>query len=178
MNRSVQLSLILGLGLAGLLAAGGGLLLRAFSDDPEVLRSAELLFPAVVLIQPLNSLAFVWDGILYGVGGFGYAPANPRASDNRPFPRLLHSRGIDFSAAPCSSNADMRPRPSQCVFCPPSRSSGPPWSAQMSPQCPGLFSGAPHKSRFRFIGNAEIARQMFYLRVTFVKYPPLPDCEE
>ena len=69
-KRSLQLGTALGVGLGGLLSLAEGPLLRLFSSDAEVATAAAFLFPAVILTQPLNSLAFVWDGILLGVGGF------------------------------------------------------------------------------------------------------------
>jgi hypothetical protein len=41
----------------------------------QVRSLATRLMPLVAITQPLNALAFVLDGILYGVGGFRYASA-------------------------------------------------------------------------------------------------------
>lgn len=62
------LGLVLGLGLAAL----SGLLPSLFSSDPETLRAARgaLLFAA--LLQPINGLVFVWDGIYIGAESFRY----------------------------------------------------------------------------------------------------------
>eukprot|EP00192_Tetraselmis_astigmatica_P005286 CAMPEP_0117695946 /NCGR_PEP_ID=MMETSP0804-20121206/28414_1 /TAXON_ID=1074897 /ORGANISM="Tetraselmis astigmatica, Strain CCMP880" /LENGTH=507 /DNA_ID=CAMNT_0005510059 /DNA_START=116 /DNA_END=1638 /DNA_ORIENTATION=- len=72
-SRSLQLGTGLGLGLGALLYLGQEPLLALFSSEPDVVKNAHDVFLAVVLTQPFNALAFVWDGILYGVGGFGFA---------------------------------------------------------------------------------------------------------
>ena len=63
----------LGLALATVLAIGNGGLPRLFTGDAAVLAAVGHIFPWVILSQPINALAFVWDGILYGAGGFSYA---------------------------------------------------------------------------------------------------------
>ena len=63
----------LGLALATALALGNGGLPRLFTGDAAVLAAVGHIFPWVILSQPINALAFVWDGILYGAGGFSYA---------------------------------------------------------------------------------------------------------
>ena len=63
----------LGLALATVLAVGNGGLPRLFTGDAAVLAAVGHIFPWVILSQPINALAFVWDGILYGAGGFSYA---------------------------------------------------------------------------------------------------------
>jgi Na+-driven multidrug efflux pump len=65
----MQLGLALGVVLAFLLAAGEGAISQAFTSDPAVLACVVGLYPWVFATQPLNSLAFVWDGILYGANG-------------------------------------------------------------------------------------------------------------
>lgn len=46
-----------------------------FTQDKAVLSLAKKLMPIVAVTQPLNALAFVLDGVLYGAGGFKYASA-------------------------------------------------------------------------------------------------------
>jgi Na+-driven multidrug efflux pump len=43
-----------------------------FSKDAAVLQLVAALLPAVIISQPINALAFVWDGVLFGAGGFRY----------------------------------------------------------------------------------------------------------
>lgn len=72
-DRSLQLGGGLGVFLAFALFAAQGPLLHLFSDRDSVLALASASFLYVYATQPLNTLAFVWDGALYGVGSFGYA---------------------------------------------------------------------------------------------------------
>ena len=51
---------------AGLALAGGRVLCSVFSSDPLVLAACSLAWPLVVLTQPLNTLAFAVDGVLFG----------------------------------------------------------------------------------------------------------------
>ncbi|KAL4458004.1 hypothetical protein ABPG75_012869 [Micractinium tetrahymenae] len=72
-QHTMRMALGLGLLLAVGLALGRGGIAAAFSRDPAVLGALGLVMPAVILTQPLNSLAFLMDGVLYGAGGFQYA---------------------------------------------------------------------------------------------------------
>lgn len=69
---------LLALGLAtGVLLGVGfwlarGALAAAFSEDPVVVRRILALFPFIALMQPLNAVIFVWDGILMGIEDFRY----------------------------------------------------------------------------------------------------------
>jgi len=74
-TRVTNLSLWLGAVLAAGLTVGTYALPlpMLFSSDPDVLRTLSCLLPAVIATQPINSLAFTLDGILYGVRGFGFA---------------------------------------------------------------------------------------------------------
>jgi Na+-driven multidrug efflux pump len=45
---------------------------RAFTDDPEVLHQAALLWPFLVAMQPLGGAVFALDGILIGAGDTRY----------------------------------------------------------------------------------------------------------
>jgi putative MATE family efflux protein len=68
--------LVWGLALGTLLGLGffaaSPVLPRLFSDDPDVIAAVLVVFPFVALMQPLNALVFVWDGIFMGLGDFGY----------------------------------------------------------------------------------------------------------
>lgn len=72
-ERTLQLGVGLGLSLGTLLAVTSGVLPRFFTSDPAVITAIGNIFPFVILSQPINALAFVWDGVLYGAGGFEYA---------------------------------------------------------------------------------------------------------
>lgn len=69
-DRCVLMAAVLGVSLAAVLAAGRGVVPGLFSRDGEVLALVGGLLPAVIASQPLNALAFVWDGVLFGAGGF------------------------------------------------------------------------------------------------------------
>lgn len=70
----------LGLSLGTVLAVTSGVLPRFFTSDPAVITAIGNIFPFVILSQPINALAFVWDGVLYGAGGFEYAAKVTRVS--------------------------------------------------------------------------------------------------
>lgn len=72
-SRVLSWGFSLGLVLALALAASQNVLPALFTSDPAVLTSVSAIYPWVILTQPINALAFVWDGVLYGVNGFKYA---------------------------------------------------------------------------------------------------------
>jgi Na+-driven multidrug efflux pump len=55
------------------LAASRESLPQLFTKDPAVLALVAWVLPLVIVTQPINAMAFVWDGALYGVGGFKFA---------------------------------------------------------------------------------------------------------
>jgi len=61
-SETVKLAAILGGLLGGGLLAGGPAALRLFTSDPSTLAAAAPLLPLVAVSQPINALAFVWDG--------------------------------------------------------------------------------------------------------------------
>lgn len=64
----------LGLAMAAALASGGASLPALFTSDPAVLSLISgSVWVFVVGTQPINSLAFVWDGVVFGAGGFRFA---------------------------------------------------------------------------------------------------------
>ena len=74
--RTVAWGAALGCAMAAALAAagGGGALQRLFTADAGALGLAGgAVWAFVVATQPINSLAFVWDGVLFGCGGFRFA---------------------------------------------------------------------------------------------------------
>lgn len=60
----MKLAALLGGLLGGGLLLGGPLALRAFTSDPAAIAAAAPLLPLVAASQPINALAFVWDGEL------------------------------------------------------------------------------------------------------------------
>ncbi|KAF5445878.1 hypothetical protein F2P56_031554 [Juglans regia] len=72
-NRVLQMSFILGVGLA--LIVGIGLYFGAgiFSRDVNVLHLIKIGLPFVAATQPINSLAFVFDGVNFGASDFAYS---------------------------------------------------------------------------------------------------------
>jgi len=72
-KRTVTLAAALGVGLAVLMGAFSGSIPSLFTGDSGVLGLIAVTIPWVVLTQPINALAFVADGVLYGAGGFRYA---------------------------------------------------------------------------------------------------------
>lgn len=61
---------LLGISLAVVLTIGRGSIPGMFSRDPQVSGLVTALLPLVIVSQPINALAFVWDGVLFGAGGF------------------------------------------------------------------------------------------------------------
>ena len=68
-RRTTQLVLGLGLALALGLAATSGAWPGLFTKDAAVLRTIGLLVPLLAATQPVNGLAFLLDGLLYGWAG-------------------------------------------------------------------------------------------------------------
>jgi putative MATE family efflux protein len=75
-RRVVRQSLLLGaaagFATAAALAFSGPALCRLFTTDPAALAAATEVWPLVVASQPLNTLAFSVDGLLYGARDFHY----------------------------------------------------------------------------------------------------------
>ncbi|KAK2991687.1 hypothetical protein RJ640_015787 [Escallonia rubra] len=72
-NRVLQMGFVLGLGLA--LVVGLGLQFGSgiFSKDKNVIRLISIGVPFVAATQPINSLAFVFDGVNFGASDFAYS---------------------------------------------------------------------------------------------------------
>ncbi|KAH1155375.1 hypothetical protein GYH30_050617 [Glycine max] len=71
--RVMQIGLGAGITLSMILFFGFGAFSSLFSTDSEVLDVARSGIWFVAGSQPVNALAFVIDGIYYGVSDFGYA---------------------------------------------------------------------------------------------------------
>lgn len=71
--RVLEIGIITGIGLGAILFIGFGAFSSLFSTDSEVL---EIAWSGVLFVagsQPMNALAFVLDGLYYGVSDFGFA---------------------------------------------------------------------------------------------------------
>ncbi|XP_065852251.1 protein DETOXIFICATION 44, chloroplastic isoform X2 [Euphorbia lathyris] len=73
MYRVLQIGLVTGFALGVILSVGYGAFCSLFSTDSEVLEIAWSGILFVAGSQPMNALAFVLDGLYYGVSDFGYA---------------------------------------------------------------------------------------------------------
>lgn len=71
--KVLQIGLVTGVSLAAILFLGFEKLSALFSNDPDVLKIAMSGILFVAGSQPINALAFVIDGLYYGVSDFGYA---------------------------------------------------------------------------------------------------------
>uniref|UniRef100_A0A7C9AAZ7 MATE efflux family protein n=2 Tax=Opuntia streptacantha TaxID=393608 RepID=A0A7C9AAZ7_OPUST len=71
--RVLQVGLVMGIGLAAILFLGFGLIVSLFTSDAEVLKIAWSGILFVAGSQPVNAIAFVLDGLYYGVSDFEYA---------------------------------------------------------------------------------------------------------
>ncbi|TVU27480.1 hypothetical protein EJB05_30094, partial [Eragrostis curvula] len=71
--RVLQVGGVTGIALAASLFAGFGSLSSLFTDDPAVLDIARSGVWFVTISQPVNAIAFVADGLYYGVSDFAYA---------------------------------------------------------------------------------------------------------
>ncbi|PIN01754.1 hypothetical protein CDL12_25735 [Handroanthus impetiginosus] len=71
--KVLQIGLIMGVALAVILFLGFGALSSLFSTDSEILGVARSGTLFVAGSQPMNAIAFVLDGLYYGVSDFGFA---------------------------------------------------------------------------------------------------------
>lgn len=71
-RRSVVLSVVVGLGLGGLIAATSPLLPRIFSDDPAVVDTAMVGLWWLAAMMIPGAVAFAHDGILIGAGDYRF----------------------------------------------------------------------------------------------------------
>ncbi|RVX02856.1 Protein detoxification 43 [Vitis vinifera] len=72
-TRVLQMGFILGLGLALLVGLGLQFGAKVFSKDVNVLHLISIGVPFVAATQPINSLAFVFDGVNFGASDFAYS---------------------------------------------------------------------------------------------------------
>jgi MATE family multidrug resistance protein len=74
-DRLLMWGLGTGVGLALLFQLLAPVLPRLFTNEPRVLDAVGEIFPFIVLMQPLNALVFVWDGIYLGLEKFRFVAA-------------------------------------------------------------------------------------------------------
>ncbi|KAE8037154.1 hypothetical protein FH972_009769 [Carpinus fangiana] len=72
-SRVLQLGLVLGLILAVIVGVGLRFGARLFTDDVNVLHLISIGIPFVAATQPINALAFVFDGVNFGASDFAYS---------------------------------------------------------------------------------------------------------
>lgn len=72
-SRVLQFGVILGLGLTVVLVIGLQFGSRLFTKDASVLHLIHIGIPFVALTQPINALAFVFDGINFGASDYAYS---------------------------------------------------------------------------------------------------------
>eukprot|EP01018_Ginkgo_biloba_P002654 Gb_27203 [translate_table: standard] len=71
--RTLQIGMVLGILLAVVLGGSLHMLAKLFTTDVHVLELMHIGIPFVAITQPINSLAFVFDGINFGASDFAYA---------------------------------------------------------------------------------------------------------
>lgn len=72
-SRVLQLGLVLGLVLSSILGTGMQSAAKLFTKDLSVLHLISIGIPFVAVTQPINSLAFVFDGVNFGASDFAYS---------------------------------------------------------------------------------------------------------
>ena len=85
-RRALVLGCVLGGCLGAALLLLRGQIAAAFASDPGTRAVAARLLVWVALLQPVNALAFVWDGVLYGASAFrcGRRRIHPVAGSEGP----------------------------------------------------------------------------------------------
>ncbi|KAK8516529.1 hypothetical protein V6N13_097815 [Hibiscus sabdariffa] len=71
-SRVMQMSFVLGVGLAVVVGAGLYFGSGIFSKDASVLHLIAIGVPFVAATQPINSIAFVFDGVNFGASDFAF----------------------------------------------------------------------------------------------------------
>ncbi|KAL2326454.1 hypothetical protein Fmac_025512 [Flemingia macrophylla] len=72
-SRTLQMSFVLGVGLSLVVAIGLYFGAGIFSKNSHVVYLIKISMPFVAATQPINSLAFVFDGVNYGASDFAYS---------------------------------------------------------------------------------------------------------
>ena len=95
-SRLLQWGVVTGLLLAVGFFALQPVLPFFFTDDPATIAAVLSVFPFVALLQPLNGLVFVWDGIYMGAERFGYLARAMLLSAGSAAAVLLLVRPMDW----------------------------------------------------------------------------------
>ncbi|BFG20193.1 hypothetical protein CerSpe_064680 [Prunus speciosa] len=82
-TRVLQMSFILGVGLAFVVGIGLYFGAGIFSRDVNVLHLIRIGLPFVAATQPINSLSFVFDGVNFGASDFAYSAYSLASSGGR-----------------------------------------------------------------------------------------------
>ncbi|XP_054815954.1 protein DETOXIFICATION 43-like [Prosopis cineraria] len=72
-TRVLQMGFVLGLGLSLLVGVGLYFGAGVFSQNANVLHLIKIGLPFIAATQPINSLAFVFDGVNFGASDFAYS---------------------------------------------------------------------------------------------------------
>lgn len=71
-NRLLQWGVGVGCLLAVIVWFTGSILPPVFTDDPAVIDAIDHIWPFLAILQPINGLVFVWDGIYMGAEAFAF----------------------------------------------------------------------------------------------------------
>jgi len=79
-NRLLALGALFGVGLALALVAVSPWLASWFTPDGRVVVAFASILPILIIMQPINGLVFVWDGISIGAAAFGFLAGSTLAA--------------------------------------------------------------------------------------------------
>ena len=71
-SRLLRWGVLEGLVLGAVMAAGWTVLPQVFTNDADVVAEVAGVYAFIVVMQPLNAVVFVWDGIAIGASRFGF----------------------------------------------------------------------------------------------------------
>lgn len=71
-DRLIAMGAAFGIALGAVMALLAGVIPDIFTDDPEVLAAVRRVYAFVAVMQPLNAVVFVWDGVAIGAEDYGY----------------------------------------------------------------------------------------------------------
>jgi putative MATE family efflux protein len=96
-RRMIQWGTVAGLAFAVVVAAARPVLARLFTGDPEVVALAGSVLWLVALLQPVNAVVFVLDGVLIGAGDLRYLAGAMLAALAVFLPAALAVAAFDLS---------------------------------------------------------------------------------